>query len=294
MPYFCIGYRYICNLKYHTIMAHILNKYIWLAETIYKAKKINFKAINQLWMQHTDLSYGAHLPLRTFHKWRIGIEELLGLIIDCDRKDGNAYYISNLQDLQENKLKQWIFQSISQSNLLMQNKALNHRILLEDVPSSAPMLSLVLQAMQQNNILLMQYKSYWDTAEQSLQIAPYCLKLFRRRWYVLALKTSTQQLRIYSLDRILSLKPNPNQTFTLPTDFDAESFFAHSFGIIHDGNPAQKILLKVSPAQANYLRSLPLHPSQQENRYPTHSIFNFKLRPTFDFIQEILSFRQRG
>ena len=46
---------------------NLLNKYVWLVETIYKAKKITYEEINQSWLDN-DLSEGNPLPLRTFHK----------------------------------------------------------------------------------------------------------------------------------------------------------------------------------------------------------------------------------
>lgn len=46
----------------------------------------------------------------------------------------------------------------------------------------------------------------------------------------------------------------------------------------------------MSAGQANYLRSLWLHGSQKEiERNDEYSIFTVRLRPTFDFRQEILS-----
>ena len=57
-----------------------VNKYVWLVETIYKAKKISFEEINRRWMDN-DMSEGDALSIRTFHKWRIAIEEMFGLII---------------------------------------------------------------------------------------------------------------------------------------------------------------------------------------------------------------------
>ncbi len=47
--------------------------------------------------------------------------------------------------------------------------------------------------------------------------------------------------------------------------------------------------MKVSADQSNYLRSLPLHPSQEETeRNADYSIFTLQVRPTFDFQQELL------
>ena len=47
--------------------------------------------------------------------------------------------------------------------------------------------------------------------------------------------------------------------------------------------------IKVSADQANYIRDLMLHKSQEENvKNEEYSIFKYHLRPTFDFIQELL------
>ena len=55
------------------------------------------------------------------------------------------------------------------------------------------------------------------------------------------------------------------------------------------GRPLETVKLKVSHDQANYLRSLPLHPSQKELVHTgEYSIFSVEVRPTFDFQQEIL------
>lgn len=48
-------------------------------------------------------------------------------------------------------------------------------------------------------------------------------------------------------------------------------------------------LLKVKFFQANYMRDLPLHESQQEiERNEEYSIFELFIRPTYDLYQEVL------
>ena len=64
-------------------MNNLLNKYVWLVETIYKARRITFEEINQKWLD-SDLSGGVELPLRTFHKWRIAAEDMFGLILNYE------------------------------------------------------------------------------------------------------------------------------------------------------------------------------------------------------------------
>ena len=77
---------------------NLLNKYVWLVETIYKAKRISFEEINLRWLDN-DMSEGKPLSIRTFHKWRIMIEEMFGLIIENERGGQYRYYIQNADDL---------------------------------------------------------------------------------------------------------------------------------------------------------------------------------------------------
>ena len=81
------------------------------------------------------------------------------------------------------------------------------------------------------------------------------------------------------------------RTYAYPKDFNGEDYFEDCFGIIaaQDVN-VETVKLKVSAGQANYLRSLTLHQTQREiKRTDEYSIFALRLRPTFDFQQEILS-----
>ena len=71
---------------------NLLNKYVWLVETIYKAKQITFEEINSRWLDN-DMSEGKPLALRTFHKWRVAIEEMFGLIIENEQSGRYRYYI---------------------------------------------------------------------------------------------------------------------------------------------------------------------------------------------------------
>jgi predicted DNA-binding transcriptional regulator YafY len=94
---------------------------------------------------------------------------------------------------------------------------------------------------------------------------------------------------IYSLDRIKYLHAT-DETFEMPKDWSAEDFFEDCFGIIADRSiKPQTVKLKVVAGQANYIRDLKMHESQEEiERNEEYSIFILNLRPSFDFIQEIL------
>ena len=136
----------------------------------------------------------------------------------------------------------------------------------------------------------MTYKSFWRDEANTFEIEPYCLKAFKQRWYLVGRSPYYDKIMIYALDRVHQLELT-ERSFEYPEDFKAEDYFDDCFGIIADQNyDVETVKLKVSAGQANYLRSLTLHQTQKEiERTDEYSIFTVKLRPTFDFQQEILS-----
>ena len=265
-----------------------IKKYVWLVETIYKAKKISLKEINNKWLE-TDLSEGLEIPRRTFHTWRNEVEDLFGIEIQCDKTDGDRYFIEDRDKLKNNSLQSWLLNTMSVNNMLLENKTLSDRILLENIPSGQDYLSIVTDAMKKSKVLEITYKGYWSEHEHTFPVAPYCVKLFRQRWYLVGNSVYEDKIRIYSLDRVLnaSLTEEP---FKYPKDFSPEVYFQDCFGVIRDDETeVETVKLKVNADQSNYLRSLPLHPSQEEiETSDDYSIFTLRVRPTFDFYQELL------
>lgn len=267
---------------------NLINKYVWLVNTIYQAKKISLKEINRRWLE-TDMSEGVEIPRRTFDNWKNAAEELFGLVVLCDKRDGDRYYIENREVLEDNGLQRWLFNTMSVNNTLLEYRSLSDHIILENIPSGQRFLSMVLEAMKRETALEVTYKSYWREEEQDLPVAPYCVKLFRQRWYMVGLSFLDGGIRIFSLDRVIGMN-HTEVSFCSPDNFTPEDYFNGCFGIIHiDDCAIENVKLKVSSRQANYLRSLPMHPSQQEvERTADYSIFTLQIRPTFDFQQELL------
>lgn len=270
---------------------NLINKYVWLVDTIYRARKISFEDINRRWTD-SELSEGVELSKRTFHKWRIAIEEIFGLVIENENRGEYRYYIYNEDEVRNSGLRSWMISTISVSNLLIDSQGVKDRILLEDIPSGQQFLPTIIEALKENKVLYMTYKSYWVDEEHTFDIEPYCVKLFKHRWYVVARNRYFKQnnIRTYSLDRIRALYKK-GETFTMPADFQPEEHFNGCYGIIAgDGTEIEKVELKVSAGQANYVRSLPLHSSQRETKTgDDFCVFEYRIRPTLDFMQEIMS-----
>ena len=268
---------------------NLLNKYVWLVDTIYRHKFISFERINELWLEN-DMSEGLKIPKRTFHTWIHEVEEMFGLVIMCERKGGYNYYIENAEEIRQGGLRNWLLNTISTGNLLIENQQLKDRILLEEVPSVKDHLSPILAAMKADTTLLVTYQSYWRDESSTFELEPYCVKLFKQRWYLVGRSPYYNQIRVYALDRIQDLE-TLEKKFKMPKKFNPKAFFEDYYGIIANENAqVETVRLKVSANQSNYLRSLPLHPSQKEvEKGEGYSIFELRLCPEFDFQQEILS-----
>ena len=268
-----------------------LRKYLWLIDTINRAGRISYNDLNEQWLE-TDLSGGLDLPKRSLQNWMKAIREIFQIDIMNDRRGKYCYYIGNADKLSKDTTTAWLIDTFSVSNLLLDSRVIKDRIVLESIPSGQEYLSGIIEAMKGNRVINITYYSYWKGEECSFDVYPFCVKLFRQRWYMVALNPyhDENNIRIYALDRIKGMSVT-DKTFKMPKDWDSAAFFACNYGIIAGGDiEPERVRLKVNASQANYLRDLPLHSSQEEvERTDEYSIFSLFLRLTFDFEQELLS-----
>ena len=204
MHCFCTGFLYLCSGLIQNVMAkNLLNKYVWLVETIYKAKKITFEEINEKWLDN-DMSENKPLPLRTFHKWKDAIGEMFGLIIENEKGGQYYYYIQNADDLKdESSLRSWLFRTLSVSNMMLDSVCIKDKILLEEVHDGREYLPVILESLKKNIVLEMTYRSFWRDEANTFEIEPYCLKAFKQRWYLVGRSPYYDKIMIYALDRIV-------------------------------------------------------------------------------------------
>lgn len=269
----------------------LILKYIWVVKTIHRAGRITLKELNEKWRANVDLSRGDDLPRQTFDRWKGGILDLFGILIDCEQRGGYHYYIANPKELSEGKLRTWLLNTYGTAETLSSNLSIHDRILTENIPSSQDHLSTVLEAMKSNNMLHITFKAFTMKEPKRFLVEPYCVKMSAQRWYMLARNTEHKNLRLYSLDRIEAVEIS-NTRFVLPDDFNAKDYFAEFFGIVLDESvPLQTIILRADKYHQNYMRTLPLHPTQREIfACDDYADFEFKLRPTYDFYMKLMSF----
>lgn len=266
---------------------NIINKYVWLLETIQHAGRITLEEISRKWQSAEALSGGNPLPERTFHRWRLAIEEMFDLTIACDRADDCRFHIEADSLAAHGGLRNWLLNTISASNLISNSKALQHRILVEDIPSGQLYLQPIIEAMKNNHRLRISYRKFGSAGAHTATVCPYAVRLFRQRWYLLALKG--EEMRTYGLDRIAQIE-ELDAVFEMDDSFDLEEYFRGCVGVMAvEDYPVEEVRVKVSAQQANYLRTLKWDPSQAEvERTETHSVFSLRVRPTIELVQLLL------
>ena len=264
-------------------------KYIWILNTLLK-EDLSFKEIETRW-KNSYLCEGG-LSIRTFHECREGIKEMFGVEIECDRKK-NVYYVKNPEALNENRLAKWLLHKYSIPKDFATFNGMKDRVLLEEIPLGQAFLDNILDAMQRNVELQIDYQRYERGQEEHMQtfhFQPYALKVYNRRWYLLGYQKEKEDLRLISLDRIHDLKKT-NTHFELPSDFDARKYFADVVGVFVDKDKqASKVKIRAYGVQAEYLRSTPLHKSQAEvrSKHGEFAEFTYRLCITPELISQLL------
>lgn len=280
--------------------ANLLGRYVWLMDILRRHKRLTFEEINELW-QESGLSYGEELPLKTFHNHKKAIKDIFDVYIECDRKDGYRYYIDEPERIEGNNLRSWLISSYATLNQIKADNKLEERIIFEEIPSGQTWLTCIADAMRRNRVLSITHQGFGKPEPSTFEIEPYCLKVVKRRWYVVARSPyysdrnkekgikPTDVYRVYALDRISDIQ-DTGKTFKMKKNFNINHYFEGCCGVITSDAPIQRIVLLAYGGFADYLRTLPLHESQREIEGDDEStLFEYHLKPTFDFYQLVLA-----
>ena len=274
----------------------LFKEYIWLVNTIKRARRISFAEIQEKWLD-TEMSGGVEFARSTFNRHKDAIQDIFGINIDCDRKGGYKYYIANEKVLREDTVQNWIVSTMLVNDVISDSRALHDRIVLQQIPCDE-YLEIFINAMKRKVRVEVKYRRYESDNVTEVDFEPYCLKLFNQRWYVLAHfhrdatpeKEERDYYGVYSFDRMQEVSLT-NVKFEVRDDFDAQDYFSECFGVFaSESTPAERIVLRAYNKQRYYLNDLPLHHSQKViGRGENYTDFEYYIRPTIDFCGHILS-----
>ena len=271
-----------------------LKKCLWVLDTIYRTGGISYKDIASRWdREHGDDEMGK-LSNSTFRYYIDLLQDLFDVNIDCIASDGYKYRITSEHDLDGHQAKSWLLSAFAVNNVLNGNRALEGRVIYEDIPSGEKFLLPILDAMRQDREIDILYTTFYRAEPRLRHVQPYAVKVNQRRWYLLAKNTESCKPFHLALDRMVRIELT-DRHFELDPTFDINAYYDAAFGVItgiEDDLDIEKIRVKVynDYHRADYLRTLPLHKSQIiVDSTPEYTIFEYHLRPTDDFLSAILA-----
>ena len=163
--------------------------------------------------------------------------------------------------LSDDSIERWLFSTLTVHGVLADSAAVKERLVLENAPVGEQYLDIIINAIKSNRRLRIGYKKFEAEGYEKV-VCPYALKLFHQRWYLLA-RNDDEQMRIYALDRMTMVELT-DKAFVMPADFSAQAYFSEYYGVLTDHTPMAHVVLRAHKWMPNYLRTLPLHPSQRE------------------------------
>lgn len=267
------------------------NQIKWLLGKL-STGKYSMEELQEEWKKDT----GKTIQERSLFRWIANLWSKYNVLVISEN---GKRYIADKGVFKQYDTEKWIAYTSKINDLIIKHDDIKDKILIDNIPSENQYLEEILNAISSHLIMKISYTKYSSDNSRNLEkhqytIHPYCAKRFENRWYVTGLvvkkdKENRHQIQKFSLDMINELtlqkkkfKPDPN--------FNAVEYFKDVYGITTDQNdPLTEIRISVDAWLANYLRTLPLHPSQKEvGESTSFNVFQYTLRPANDFYQALL------
>jgi predicted DNA-binding transcriptional regulator YafY len=264
-----------------------IGRYYLIIQKLRK-RPATFEEINNFLEIESEIqSYNFTVSKRTFQRDLNEIRCHYNIDIKCN-KSTNVYYIDSEQQHPNNER---LLEAFDIMSALKTNDNLSDFVQFENrKPQGTEHLYGLLHAIKNRLQVKFVYQKYWEEGLADRTVEPYLLKEFKYRWYLLCRDSNKGELRCFALDRISDLEIS-NKKFHIPADFNANEYYRNFFGIIspNDEKP-EEIILSFDPFQGKYIKSLPLHASQQimiDNEDELR--VKLVLCITHDFVMELLS-----
>lgn len=241
------------------------------------------------YMQMLDEDFQIGSSKRTLQRDITEIRNVFGIDIEYS-KIQKGYFIN--QNEAENMNFQRMMEAFEIFNSLNIAQDLAPFVHLEKrKPQGTENLYGLLHAIKNNFQIKFEYQKFWEEESQQRLAEPYALKEFKSRWYIIAKDDKDATVKSFALDRLTHLEIS-NHKFDFPKNYNIEESYRYCFGIISPNEvEPQDILLSFDPYQGKYIKTLPLHESQQviiDNEKELQ--VKLKLCVTHDLLMELLSY----
>ena len=169
---------------------------------------------------------------------------------------------------------------------------------------SSNILGELFTAISQRQVIKLRYHTFKNKEVQlAVNLFPYLLKEYNRRWFLIAAAEIDSKLLTFGLDRIDGVEYLPSHKY-LEYDGDLNELYEDIIGVTYkESSPVYKIVLWVSDVSKDYVATKPLHESQRPVRpemsvelygqFPTlkgGQFFIIECKENYELIRELTSF----
>ncbi|WP_440185207.1 helix-turn-helix transcriptional regulator [Barnesiella intestinihominis] len=217
------------------------------------------------------------------------IDEMFGIVIRNDKSRG--YYIAELDEMTDNYkellLNFELLSSINTDSVLQKYVLAEHRQNAIRHELIAPLL----KAIRKRNPIEFDYTLVRHNGKiVHKRLMPHFLKESQYRWYLIGYDTDGK-LKSFGVDRISAINILEDTQFLRDEHIDIPALFRDSYGIWNNPeDPVEEIVLKYDSVDGVFVKTLPLHHSQQIlSEDETGITVKLRLRITNDFVMELLS-----
>ncbi|AEH01984.1 YafY family protein [Lacinutrix sp. 5H-3-7-4] len=123
-------------------------------------------------------------------------------------------------------------------------------------------LELFLTAIKQHREISFTHYNFQKNTTTKRLLKPYLLKEYANRWYIVGEQEGIKEFRNFGIDRVSNVQLTEN-TFVPNTEVDINYLYNDVIGMVYSEDTKQRVVLSFTPEQGQYIKTLPLHHSQQ-------------------------------
>jgi predicted DNA-binding transcriptional regulator YafY len=263
-------------------------RYLYIIDRL-RSRPSNFTELQEYVirkLENEDINTNFEYAIRTFERDKKDILALFGIKIEYQRKD-KIYFIDE-EDIEDQSVTRMI-DAFSVHQALQDGNKLSPSVFLEKRKSlGTEHIHGIIHAIQNLYFLKFTHKKHWEEDFTQREVKPIAVKESQGRWYLVAWDKKDERIKTFGLDRISDLKIT--DTKFKPISYNVEKEYQHAFGV-ETYAPVQKIILEFSWQQGNYIKSFPLHESQQILKENGKTVLiAIHIHTTNDIIMELLKY----
>jgi len=235
-------------------------RYTFIIKKLRNFKLATFDEINQYFYNEFGLlDEPVKISKRTLQRDLNEIRSLFGINIKC-----NSLYQYYIEEDGQSDFNNRMLEAFDVFNSLSIGQPLSPYLITENhCPAGTEHLFGILHAIRNRLIIGYSYQKYYEESPHERTVHPLGMKEFRGRWYLVARNADDKKIRVFGIDRISNLVIT-TKTFAYPKDFNLTDYYKDSFGATRpDEQQPVEIILSFEPFQGKYIKTFPLHHSQQ-------------------------------